>query len=167
MAPILSFTAEEAWQVFHPRTAKESTIFTETYEKLSIPNNSAELITKWQIIREVRQEVTKSIELERSAGKVGSSLQAEIEIHAPKEQANVLSSIADDLKFVMITSAAKVIVQDDVGIPLSVAVRASGYQKCDRCWHYRIDVGHNKEHPTLCGRCDENLFGQGEQRVFA
>ncbi len=167
MAPILSFTAEEAWQIFHPSTAKESTIFTETYEKLSIPSNSAELITKWETIRTIRQEVTKSIELERSAGKVGSSLQAEIDIYALNEQAKLLSSIADDLKFVMITSAAKVEVQDEIGTPLSVVVRASAHQKCDRCWHYRIDVGQNKEHPTLCGRCDDNLFGQGEKRVFA
>jgi isoleucyl-tRNA synthetase len=167
MAPILSFTAEEAWQVFHPSKDQDGTIFTEVYQSLSIPSNSNELMAKWQVIREIRQEVTKSIELERSTGKVGSSLQAEIDISAPVELAKTLASLQDDLKFVMITSAANVKEQEDIGKPLSVVVRASQYLKCERCWHYRIEVGQNKEHPTLCGRCDTNLFGQGETRLFA
>lgn len=167
MAPFLSFTAEEAWQIFDPVSSKDSSIFTQSYETLVVPEDAAELLKKWQMIREIRQEVTKSIELEREAGRVGSSLQAEIEIHAPQALAQTLNSLQADLKFVMITSSAQVTELTDAGQPLQVVVRSSSHLKCGRCWHYRVEVGQRMEHPTLCDRCIDNLFGQGESRDFA
>ena len=75
----------------------------------------------------------------------------------------LLQSLADDLKFVLITSAAEAVAGD----ALQVAVTPSSHAKCERCWHYRADVGINPEHPGLCGRCDSNLHGQGEVRSRA
>jgi isoleucyl-tRNA synthetase len=71
--------------------------------------------------------------------------------------------LGDDLKFVLITSAARV----EAAAELSIKVTPSSHQKCERCWHYREDVGINPEHPALCGRCDSNLHGDGEHRHIA
>jgi isoleucyl-tRNA synthetase len=75
----------------------------------------------------------------------------------------LLASLGDDLKFVLITSAATV----SAGDALAVAVTPSMAVKCERCWHWRTDVGHDAAHPALCGRCTSNLFGAGESRSIA
>ena len=167
MAPFLSFTAEEAWQIFKHGTTSTDTIFTETFLQPVAPKGAEELLAKWSRIREIRAEITKAIEIEREAGKVGSSLQAELDIAINQGDAKILESLNHDLKFVTITSSANVQENSDAGTPLSVKVRASTHQKCGRCWHYRKDVGTSTEHPTLCNRCISNLFASGEPREFA
>ena len=157
MAPILSFTAEEAWKVFDGG----ETIFTETYWPLSTPD--AALLERWRAIREVRETVNKAIEAVRTEGGVGSSLQAEVTLTAPPETFALLSSLGDDLRFVLITSAARL----QAGDALAVDVTPSTHTKCERCWHWRDDVGHDAQHPTVCGRCTSNLFGAGEPRSIA
>ena len=157
MAPFLSFTAEEAWKVFDGG----DTIFTETYWPFTTPD--AALLERWRAIREVREAVNKAIEAVRTEGSVGSSLQAEVTVTAPPETLDLLSSLGDDLRFVLITSAARLI----PGEALSVQVTPSSHTKCERCWHWRDDVGHDPAHPTLCGRCTSNLFGAGEPRSVA
>ena len=74
-----------------------------------------------------------------------------------------LASLEDDLRFVLITSKAVVTQADEAAV---VAVPTT-YQKCERCWHWRADVGHDATHPTLCGRCTSNLHGNGEKRDHA
>jgi isoleucyl-tRNA synthetase len=157
MAPFLSFTAEEAWKVFHGG----STIFTETYWTLPAPD--AALLAKWERIRAVRDVVNKEIENVRSAGGVGSSLQANVALSVAAEDAAILRALGEDLKFVFITSQATVL----DGAELQVQVTPSAEAKCERCWHYRADVGGDAAHPTICGRCVSNLFGAGEARSVA
>ncbi|KAF1044991.1 MAG: Isoleucine--tRNA ligase [Delftia tsuruhatensis] len=154
MAPFLSFTAEEAWKVF----GNSESIFLETYTDL--PAGDEALLAKWARLREIRDVVNKDIEAVRAEGRVGSSLQAEVRISAQPEDLALLQSLGDDLKFVFITSAAEAL----AGETLQAAVTPSSHAKCDRCWHYRADVGINPEHPSLCGRCDSNLHGAGEER---
>ena len=84
-------------------------------------------------------------------------------LSATPEDLALLQSLGEDLKFVLITSAA----QAQAGDALAVQVQVSHHAKCERCWHYRADVGVNPEHPTLCGRCDSNLHGSGEVRSIA
>jgi len=163
MAPFLSFTAEEAWKVFQPGS---STIFTETFHVYPDIAQAHALIDQWTLLREVRANVTKALETAREDNRIGSSLQAEVEIRAAGTRYDALMALGDDLKFVLITSAATVVKVDhaeDEGVHVS----ASKYQKCERCWHYRADVGAHAEHPTLCGRCFSNLFGEGEKRSAA
>ena len=94
------------------------------------------------------------------------ALQAEVEIRAAGRKAALLQSLGDDLRFVLITSRARVTpVAADADE--AIVVLPSAATKCERCWHWRDDVGHHREHPTLCGRCVANLFGTGEPRVFA
>jgi isoleucyl-tRNA synthetase len=163
MAPFLSFTAEEAWRVFQPGA---ETIFTETYLVYPEVPGAAALVEKWKLLRQVRGEVTKALEEARVDNRIGSSLQAEIEVRAAGERYDALASLGDDLKFVMITSAARLIKVDQAGDE-SVLVETSRYLKCERCWHYREEIGSIAEHPTLCNRCFSNLFGAGEVRSAA
>jgi isoleucyl-tRNA synthetase len=163
MAPFLSFTAEEAWKVFQPGS---DTIFTETYYVYPEVPGADTLRAKWALLRAVRGNVTKALEEARAADRIGSSLQAEVTIRATGDAYDALASLNDDLKFVLITSGAT-LVKVDSEADEGVDVVASKYMKCERCWHYRADVGAHAEHPTLCGRCFSNLFGAGETRSAA
>ena len=157
MAPFLSFTAEEAWKIF----GDSDSIFMETFSALGQSDDG--LLAKWRRIREIRDAVNKDIEALRAAGQVGASLQACVTLTVAPEDHALLASLGDDLKFVFITSAIQLI----AGNALQISVKASSDVKCERCWHYRSDVGHDTAHPTLCGRCTSNLYGAGEHRVGA
>ena len=165
MAPFLSFTAEEAWAVLAAEgktpTATKDSIFLDTYASFAAPD--AALLSKWDRIRAVRDAVNKDIEALRVTGAVGASLQAEVTLTVPPEEHALLSSLGDDLKFVFITSAITLV----AGTAQSISVTASNGTKCERCWHYRSDIGVDAAHPTLCGRCTTNLYGAGETRMFA
>ena len=78
----------------------------------------------------------------------------------------LLRSLGDDLHFVLLTSGVK-LVEVASEAEQTVRSRASAHRKCERCWHYADDVGHNADHPTICGRCVSNLFGDGETRIHA
>ncbi|MEF7614034.1 isoleucine--tRNA ligase [Aquincola sp. MAHUQ-54] len=157
MAPFLSFTAEEAWRTF----GGQKTIFTETYWSLPIADEG--LIAKWDRVHAVRDAVNKSIEAVRAEGGVGSSLQANVKVGVPADDHAILASLGDDLKFVFITSAALLEAADE----LRIEVTPSTATKCERCWHWRDDVGADPAHPTICGRCVSNLYGEGERRTVA
>src|SRR5579862_8252754 len=156
MAPILSFTADEAWGIVH---REDPTIFTRVWtDTVPTVDDAAMLREKWQRILRIRADVLKELETLRQAGKIGSSLEAEVTVAAPDADYAALASLGNDLRFVMITSAARV----ERGDTLAIAVNRSAQSKCDRCWHWRDDVGNDAAHPTLCGRCVANLFGAGE-----
>ncbi|MBT9610654.1 MAG: isoleucine--tRNA ligase, partial [Aquabacterium sp.] len=131
MAPFLSFTAEEAWKVFAPGASPS--IFTEVFSIFEAPDEA--LLAKWARIREIRDLANKEIEALRADGKVGSSLQATLCITANAQDHALLATLGDDLKFVTITSEARLLAGDE----LAVNVTPSTAQKCDRCWHYRDD----------------------------
>lgn len=170
MAPILSFTADEIWQTLE--VSKEmgldanATVFEETYYYLPAHGLSENQLQDWQTIIDFRGKAAKEIELLRAEGKVGSSLQAELAFYLTPTAYNALTRLQDDLRFVMITSSAAVhAVATET--EQKILVKASAHKKCDRCWHYREDVGASAEHPTICGRCVSNLFGTGESRRYA
>ena len=169
MAPFLSFTAEEAWQVI----GSGPTIFTETYwtfpaeEDLWRPDGGTVLDAKerWTNIVNTRDCVNRELEAVRSQGAIGSSLQAEVTLHVNKADRAALERFGDDLKFLLIVSKVALETRD-VPTPQAV-VKPSTAPKCERCWHYREDVGHNPAYPTICGRCTSNLHGAGEMRTVA
>ena len=157
MAPILSFTAEEAWQVFGGKGGQS--VFEETWHAIPDAGLDAPVIGHWENIRQFRELVTKKIEEKREAKEVGSSLAAELDIQASGPAFDALARLEDELRFVLITSGATV----RKGAPATVKVKASAHAKCERCWHYRADVNP----PGLCGRCESNLNGPGEPRRYA
>jgi isoleucyl-tRNA synthetase len=164
MAPILSFTAEEIWAL--AGSGKDETVFTHTWDEFPAAGDSQALLDRWGKIRSVRAEVQKQLEAARGAGNIGSSLQAEVELRASGDKLDLLQSLGDDLRFVLITSSAAV---TPVGAAAdeAVIVHASTHAKCERCWHYRADTGADAGHPGLCGRCVSNLHGAGEARAYA
>ena len=157
MAPFLSFTAEEAWKI----VGRSDTIFLEKYSDFQLPD--AALLAKWARIRALRDIANREIETLRAAGQLGSSLQAQLALTAAPEDLEILRSLGDDGKFVFITSAIEII----AGSVYEASATATKVAKCERCWHYRPDVGHDPAHPTICGRCTSNLYGAGEERKFA
>ena len=174
IAPILSFTADELWG-FLPGEREESVLLAEWYELPQL--DTAISRDDWNVIVAVKEAVNKVIEDKRGQGEIKSALEAEVTLFAVAEVATVLNKLGDELRFVLITSKAEVkevaiTGLSDKGSPsslagLNVAVQRSEKDKCERCWHFRDDVGTHTEHATICGRCVENAFGEGEQREFA
>jgi len=161
LAPIASFTAEEVWAVL---TGKDDdSIMFQRWHELPALAGEAELLAKWAIVRTVRADVTKALEEQREAGKIGSALQAAVEIRCAGEKYEVLAALGDDLKFVLICSATE-LVRDEAE---QVIATPLAHAKCERCWHVRADVGADPAHPGLCGRCVSNLHGSGEVRHCA
>jgi len=161
MAPILSFTGEEVHAVLGRNS--EDSVFFQTWHALPEQVDETALLARWQQIRDYRAQVLKELEIARSAGQIGSSLQAEVILHVQPDIHALLASLGDDLRFVLITSKVELVPSEENRI----LVIASGHAKCERCWHYREDVGSDAAHPLLCGRCASNLFGSGEARRYA
>ena len=164
MAPILSFTAEEIWQLLGGNP--DDSVMLHTFHVLPAQDGEDALLVRWDALRSVRADVMKQIEAVRSDGKLGSSLQAEVELRAAGAQYDLLASLGDDLRFVLICSKT-VLTRVDSEADAAIVVSPSAQRKCERCWHYRDDVGHDPAHPELCGRCTSNLHGTGETRAHA
>jgi isoleucyl-tRNA synthetase len=167
MAPILSFTGEEVWAQL--ASTEDDSIFLHTWHDLPQLDAKTEhdLLDSWFSIRTLRSEVQKKLEALRADGKIGSSLQAEATLNVSTVFAELLAPLGDDLRFVLITSRATVVPAPNGDLTFTAVVTPSNHQKCERCWHFRADVGTHPDHPTLCGRCHSNLFGEGEQRTYA
>jgi isoleucyl-tRNA synthetase len=173
LAPILSFTADEIWQSI-PGERSESVFLETWYEGLyALDQNDRFSANYWQQIINLREAVSKAMESFRAEG--NSSLDADVTIYAEDELIASLAQLEDELRFVLITSDAKALpmsqkpdqVELDEILGVGIQVTASPHTKCVRCWHHRGDVGSHAEHPELCGRCVENVSGDGEPRRFA
>jgi isoleucyl-tRNA synthetase len=169
LAPILSYTAEEIWQhlpAVHERP--ESVFLTTWYEDLTPLDSTTEFNHDfWQTVMDVRAEVSQALEHSRATKEIGSSLAANVELECDAKTFETLAKLGDELRFVFITSGAKITKSDSVDYQVKIKVTASSEQKCVRCWHQRSDVGSHAEHPELCGRCVENIAGEGEKRLYA
>ena len=159
MAPILSFTAEEAWQIFTGNGARS--VFEENWHLLPAAELDQSVVDHWESVRQFREIVTKRIEERRARKELGSPLQAELDIRAHGPMYESLARLGEELRFVLITSRATV--HDAEGSPVQVDVKASEHAKCERCWHYRADVNA----AGLCGRCEGKLCGAAEERRYA
>jgi isoleucyl-tRNA synthetase len=178
IAPVLSFTAEEIHQQV-PGERSESIFFETWYHDLAELDNATAERERWARVMQVRTEVLKAIETLRRDGKIGSSLAAELDIYLDGDLHEALASLGDELRFVMLTSEARLqpLATSDVApgaervkvgdADMALRVTASGAEKCVRCWHYRDDVGSDPEHPEICARCVENVDGEGEVRRVA
>ena len=178
LAPILSFTADEIWQSI-PGQHGDSVLLETWYDKLfDLDANETMNFDFWALIHETRTFVSKQLEQIRKDGKIGSSLDAEVKLYCGEKSFKALSSLGDELRFVLITSYAIVYPIEDApesceshalesGEKISISVEKSAHKKCSRCWHLREDVGTHSKHPELCGRCIDNVDGEGETRRHA
>lgn len=175
MAPIMSFTADEIWNEMPGE--RDTFVFTgEWFDGLfALSDNEAFSNEFWTEIQAVRGAVNKLLEEARNEKRLGGALQAEVTLFAEPELAAKLSSLENELRFVLLTSKAQVALADSKPAEakptevagLSVLVTASEAAKCDRCWHHVADVGTIAGHEEICGRCVTNIDGQGEERKFA
>lgn len=169
--PVLSFTAQEIWKQIPG--IDEDSIFWETwYEGLFAADKEAKISEEdWTLLDSIKTACNKNIEVLRKEGSIGSSLEAEVTLFVNDNLADVLEKLDNELRFVLITSQAKVVrgeggsKTDIEGLGLEII--ASEQPKCDRCWHRSEEVGHHEAHPKLCGRCVTNVDGDGEQRQYA
>jgi len=174
MAPIMSFTADEIWQLL-PGERSEFVFTDRWYAGLaSLPQDSTISAADWAQLVAVRDAVNKALEQARRDEKIGATLQAEVTLFADAPLAEILAKLEDELRFVLITSKARVSTDTPPAqaqateLPgLALLVERSEAPKCERCWHHREDVGSDPQHPTICGRCVTNVAGDGEQRQFA
>jgi isoleucyl-tRNA synthetase len=177
ITPFLCFTADEVWENM-PGKREDLGVFTaEWYQGLFAYESQAIKPEVWQLLELVRIEVTKNLEELRQKGNIGSGLDAEVTIYADQGLIDELQSIGDELRFVLITSDAILLPVSelssaepvDIGTDHKILVQAqaSKHAKCVRCWHHRPDVGSHTEHPELCGRCIDNVDGEGERRLYA
>ncbi len=179
IAPILSFTADEVWENI-PGEHEDMGVFTATWHEglFDYANDDIDQ-SLWNTLLSIRQQTTNVLESLRKAGEIGSSLDAEITIYCDEDLLDTLDILSDELRFIMITSEATLAKLENApeGLELRTAngdqyqyvieANASEHAKCVRCWHHRADVGQHAEHPELCGRCVDNVEGDGEQRQYA
>lgn len=175
LAPITSFTADEIWQAI-PGPRSESVFLETWYEGLQPMSQDAAINhDTWNRIMAVRAIVSKELEQLRGQGAIGSSLNAEVSLYGDDNYFAELGKLGNELRFVLITSEAHIIQlahapADAVATELDglkLKVTVSEHAKCVRCWHQRPDVGHHADHPELCGRCVDNVAGEGEKRHYA
>lgn len=178
IAPILSFTAEEVWQLM-PGRQQESVFLTTWYTCLT--RISPVVRQNWKLIIAVREHLNQELERQRNEGVIGSSLAANVDLYCSEELYRLLSGFGEELRFIFITSQANVfpLESDDAtkidnlitfatkDMAMKIRVRQSEYEKCQRCWHRRKEVGSNSRHPDLCDRCVTNIEGPGEKRYSA
>jgi isoleucyl-tRNA synthetase len=171
LAPILSFTAEEVW-TFMPGERNESVLLNTWH---SFPAGAErESAIDWPAFIALKADVARQLERLRSAGEIGAPLDAEVTIYAAPEQAQRLSALGAELRFLLITSQAKVVATDTPPVDsvqgqaenVWIEVKPSAHLKCVRCWNLRPDVGSDPRHPELCARCVVNIEGPGEERKY-
>ncbi|CAB5505082.1 Isoleucyl-tRNA synthetase (EC [Bathymodiolus thermophilus thioautotrophic gill symbiont] len=169
LAPVLSFTAEEIWQSM-PSEKTHSIFLQEWYQELNADYDNEAI----DAARNIKPFFQKQMEQMRNDKTIGSSLDAEVDIYCEDSVYQSLHKLADELRFVFITSYARIHPVSEktndciaAGTGVFIKVSKSTHEKCARCWHHREDIGNNSEHPELCGRCVENVVGDGEKREFA
>ena len=175
IAPILSFTAQEVWE-FMPADGTDQAPYVFMTEWYTLPEaalSGSISAEDWQTIIAVKSAVNKAIENARNAKLINANLSAQADLWARPAIKHVLDKLGDELRFVLITSAADLHhFEDSAGEAtdvegLRVAITPASGEKCVRCWHYRQDIGLNPQHPQICGRCLINVVGQGEERRHA
>lgn len=175
LAPILCYTADEIWQ-YIPGERSESVHLASWYQGLQAQEETALISnTDWALIMSVREVVSKEIEKMRKASVIKASLNVEVSLYCSEAQRTVLRKLDNELRFIFITSGAKILPANEATSDaldtdlegLKIALFASAHEKCVRCWHYCADIGEHNDHPELCGRCVENVAGEGEVRQFA
>ena len=170
VSPILSFTAEEAWQLL--KDDKDSVHLLEWFEDWEEIGELKITDEEWERVLEIRSEVNRHIEEARNNEIIGSSLDAKLEIYCKEDTRILLNKFSDELRFIFITSEASIKEFQEIGNKTSfedmrIIVTKTNHQKCVRCWHSRPEVGTIKGHESICSRCLSNIEGDGEIRIFA
>ncbi len=159
MAPVLSFTAEEAWQTARNEIAPslDESVFLSDYPRYPSSWNDSNLIKRWEKILSIREHITRAIEVKRQSGEIGSSLEAAIKIKTGStENKNFLDSASHLWAQIAIVSKAEIEFSKESG-EIEVEVSKAEGSKCPRCWQWRTDIGSDLAHPEVCAKCAKAL----------
>ncbi|MDP2645505.1 MAG: isoleucine--tRNA ligase [Desulfobacterales bacterium] len=176
MAPILPFTAEEVWKFIPARKETAESVHLSSLPVVNEAYIHADLEKRWEVLLNVRGEVTRAIEIARSAKRVGHPLDAAVTLSAPKSLYEVIGPYAEDLRSIFIVSEALIGQETDLADSyesaeiggLKIRVVPAAGDKCERCWVHDLSVGANPAHPTVCNRCCDTLktmHAPGENQV--
>ena len=156
LAPILAFTTEEIWQAFRPLSPfEEESIHLTSFAPPPNAFENQALADRWERLLGIRQEVSKALEEARKNREIGHSLDARVALKVDKKTHDFLKGYKEVLDDIFIVSG--VIIQESPETTLSVEISPAEGKRCERCWHYKIDVGLDDAFPTVCGRCAKVL----------
>jgi isoleucyl-tRNA synthetase len=155
MAPVLSFTSEEVWQLMPKQANKLESVHLHEFPPVRSDLLNVALEARWEALLSVRDEVLKALEMARKAKLIGTSLEAKVEVLCDPELLSLLTKHRPDLPMLFIVSAVNLGAlgsgQSDKRIEVRVQ-RAEG-QKCARCWTFSESVGRSPRYPDVCARC--------------
>ena len=173
IAPILSFTAQEAWQVLK---GTDGYVFTQEWYEFPVFELGEISEEDWQVILNAKEVVNKAYEIARTDKVINANLMADVTVFADDNTLKSLEKLGNELKFVFISSVANIApFANKTGVTfeqaddsqVAVSIKTAEGEKCVRCWHISSDVGANADHPEICTRCVENVVGNGEVRHYA
>ena len=164
LAPILAFTAEEIWSLItHLPGENAESVLLNDMPVPSCPQISDSFKEKWERIYAIREDVQKALEEKRTSKIIGSALEAKVTLHCDDESYEFWNNLQDLLTTVFIVSKVEVVNDKSTGEfetstkGITVNIQKADGEKCERCWNFNENVGENKEHPTLCGRCVDSV----------
>jgi isoleucyl-tRNA synthetase len=149
LSPILVFTSDEAWENLPERDVPS--VHIAEFAKAEAADTG--LLTRWERIFSIRDEVLKALEQARDGKQIGSSLDAKVILTTDAETTRFLLDYFEQLRYIFIVSQVEVHEGDATG----VEIRKADGAKCERCWNYSVRVGESETYPTVCERCVEAL----------
>ena len=152
LAPLLVFTADEIWENLPVDNTRAAFVHLALLPEASGPSDES-LIANWERLFEIRDEVLQSLEEARIAKKIGSSLEARLEISAAGDSYDLLLRYRDELRYIFIVSQVEVVNSDEGASGVVVKVFPAEGRKCERCWNYSTRVGESARYPEVCERC--------------
>jgi len=147
LAPILAFTAEEAWGYFQ----KGSSVHLQLFPKPDPAWTNPDAVRQMDRLLELRGLISQTVEKIQKAGEIGSALEAKISLTVPASDLPLLDPLSGELEELFILSDLTVVAGGEAGV---TATKTSAV-RCERCWRHRDEVGSSAAHPTLCARCEE------------
>jgi isoleucyl-tRNA synthetase len=160
MAPILSFTSDELWQYLPKAGHEADSVHVCAFPEPQPVYISDDLETRWQRLLEIRERVTKALEVARQNKRLGHPLDARIVLRCPARLYSFLEEFGTELREFFIVSQVELVLDSSLVEPKIEVQRAEG-KKCQRCWVYDTSVGTSQEHPQVCHRCIEAMRGHG------
>jgi isoleucyl-tRNA synthetase len=152
LAPLLVFTADEIWENLPPENGRPAFVHLALLPRDGGKGEES-LLSNWERLFEIRDDVLQSLEEARVGKTIGSSLEARVEIAAAGDSYDLLSRYSDELRYLFIVSQVDVVRSDEGASGVVVKVLPAEGKKCERCWNYSIHVGESARYPNVCERC--------------
>ncbi|MGE3465967.1 MAG: isoleucine--tRNA ligase, partial [Pyrinomonadaceae bacterium] len=151
MAPLLAFTADEAWEALPGE--REASVHMGEFPETTGDTQAGSLLIRWERIFTIRDEVLRALETARNEKQIGSSLEAKVVLTTDAETTRFLLDYYPQLRYIFIVSQVEV----REGEAFDVLIEKADGEKCERCWNYSTRIGENGRFPTVCERCAEAL----------